>query len=147
MTIGSERLRALNYAREFLESLLDPKATPRIRSEIRKKAARVLRHYPLSFEVEKLPRLAPVLFGEWDYIEKEVTPDYRQLALDFQARYEESLQEAQMFEAMLSQATYALSLIANPKRNDGTYNRSREACEQLANFTLTRLVTMRRERM
>lgn len=31
----------------------------------------------------------------------------------------------------------ALNLIATPKRADGTYNRSREACEQLARATLT----------
>jgi hypothetical protein len=30
----------------------------------------------------------------------------------------------------------ALELIASPKRADGTYNRSREACEQLAKETL-----------
>lgn len=33
----------------------------------------------------------------------------------------------------------ALELIAAPKRPDGTYNRSREACEQLARETLARL--------
>lgn len=30
----------------------------------------------------------------------------------------------------------ALQLIATPKRSDGTYNRSREACEQLARDAL-----------
>lgn len=31
----------------------------------------------------------------------------------------------------------ALSLIANPKRPDGTYNRCREACEQVAKEALS----------
>ena len=32
----------------------------------------------------------------------------------------------------LDKASQALNLIASPKRSDGTYNRCREACEQLA---------------
>lgn len=34
--------------------------------------------------------------------------------------------------AALSEATSALELVATPRRPDGTYNRSREACEELA---------------
>jgi hypothetical protein len=36
----------------------------------------------------------------------------------------------------LFDANSALELIAAPKRSDGTYNRCREACEQLAQETL-----------
>lgn len=36
----------------------------------------------------------------------------------------------------LNAANTALELIAAPKRSDGTYNRCREACEQLAQETL-----------
>ena len=36
----------------------------------------------------------------------------------------------------LFEANAALELIAAPKRSDGTYNRCREACEQLAKETL-----------
>lgn len=36
----------------------------------------------------------------------------------------------------LAEATAALELIACPPRADGTYNRSREACQQLAEETL-----------
>jgi hypothetical protein len=36
----------------------------------------------------------------------------------------------------LDKASQALNLIASPKRSDGTYNRCREACEQLARQTL-----------
>lgn len=64
MTIGSERLRAINYAREFLKSLLDSKVTPRIRSEIRNQARRVLRHYPGELEMEMMTKLAPELLSD-----------------------------------------------------------------------------------
>lgn len=77
------------------------------------------------------------IIGEKDKLREQV--------LDYQARCEGALQEVKMLESMLSQAIYALSLVANPKRNDGTYNRCREACEVLANETLTRLNTMRSE--
>lgn len=36
----------------------------------------------------------------------------------------------------ISKLEEALRLIATPKRPDGTYNRNREACEQLANEAL-----------
>jgi len=64
VTIGSERLRSIRYAREFLESLLDTKATPRIRLEIRNQARQVLRHYPGELEMEMIAKLAPKLLSE-----------------------------------------------------------------------------------
>lgn len=39
-------------------------------------------------------------------------------------------------QVRLARAEEALRLIATPRRSDGTYNRSREACEQLARDTL-----------
>jgi hypothetical protein len=42
-------------------------------------------------------------------------------------------------ELKLATAVAALHLIAAPKRPDGTNNRSREACEQLAAKTLMEL--------
>jgi hypothetical protein len=40
-------------------------------------------------------------------------------------------------KAQLAEAREAIELIAAPKRPDGTYNRSREACEQMARAWLT----------
>jgi hypothetical protein len=59
MTMPSERARAINYAREFLRDLLDPKKTPRVPREIRVRAYRVLRHYPWSLYVEQLAKKCP----------------------------------------------------------------------------------------
>ncbi|WP_434717157.1 ribonuclease HI [Paraburkholderia sp. A2RO-4L] len=42
-------------------------------------------------------------------------------------------------EAALAEAHSALELIATPARSDGTYNRDRLACEQLARETLARV--------
>lgn len=36
-------------------------------------------------------------------------------------------------------AVKALELVATPKRNDGTYNRCREACEELATIALAEI--------
>jgi hypothetical protein len=49
---------------------------------------------------------------------------------------EELRQQRADAELKLAQAVSALHLIAAPKRPDGTYNRGREACEQLARQTL-----------
>lgn len=40
-------------------------------------------------------------------------------------------------EAECAKYRQALELIASPKRPDGTYNRDREACEQLARAALS----------
>lgn len=52
MTMPDERFRAVRYAREFLHDLLDPKKTPKVPKEIRQRALRVLRHYPMEQEME-----------------------------------------------------------------------------------------------
>ena len=54
MTLPDERLRALHYARDLLRGLLDPKQTPRVPLEVRRWASRVLKHYPMDFEIDQL---------------------------------------------------------------------------------------------
>jgi hypothetical protein len=51
MTMPDERFRAVEYAREFLYELLDPKKTPKVPKEIRQRARSVLRHYPMEHEM------------------------------------------------------------------------------------------------
>lgn len=62
MTMPDERFRAVNYAREFLYDLLDPKKTPRVPRPVREHARRVLRHFPMECEMEQVAELAPDLF-------------------------------------------------------------------------------------
>lgn len=52
MTLSYERLRAVNYTREFLFDLLILSKTPRIPKEIRERARSLLRHYPAESEME-----------------------------------------------------------------------------------------------
>lgn len=52
----------------------------------------------------------------------------------------EALKEAYTLgELQASKAVEVLRLVAAPKRADGTYNRDREACEQLAREVLKQL--------
>jgi hypothetical protein len=46
MTIPIERTRAVQYAQDFLRELLDPKKTPKVPREIRRRAYIVLKHFP-----------------------------------------------------------------------------------------------------
>lgn len=62
MTLPDERYRAVQYAREFLTLLLDPKATPRVPQEIRERARRVLRHFPLEHDMRRASIKCPELF-------------------------------------------------------------------------------------
>ena len=52
MTVPDERRNAVTSARMFLLDLLDPKVTPRVPSSVRRRAARILKHYPSDFDMQ-----------------------------------------------------------------------------------------------
>jgi hypothetical protein len=59
MTLPDERYRAVLYAKRFCEDLLDPKKTPRISKEIRRRAYGVLRHFPDDYYLSMLAEARP----------------------------------------------------------------------------------------
>jgi hypothetical protein len=59
VTLPDERYRALKWAEQLLQDLLDPKVTPRVPRTVRQQARAVLRHYPGSYYIEQLARRAP----------------------------------------------------------------------------------------
>ncbi|NDD53484.1 hypothetical protein EBZ39_06355 [bacterium] len=63
MTLPYERFRAVRAAKEFLGDLLDPKKTPKVPKELRRRALFVLRHFPLDHEMDRATELAPELFS------------------------------------------------------------------------------------
>ena len=63
MTLPRERAWATIQTEEFLYSLLDPKKTPRVPKEVRKEAARLLRHYPRKLDIELASEKAPNIFS------------------------------------------------------------------------------------
>ena len=65
MTLPDERYRAVNNAREFLRSLLDPKKTPKVPKKVRKEAYWVLKHFPSEYDMQDT-RIA--CFDAFDYI-------------------------------------------------------------------------------
>jgi hypothetical protein len=78
--------------------------------------------------IPKPGRLAPSCH-EYDYCECEMCDAW-------QNGYSEGI--GSLAEKLLI-AEEALTLIAAPKRPDGTYNRDREACEQLAKDALLKI--------
>ena len=64
MTLPDERYRAINYARQFLQELCDPKKTPGVPSVIRSQAGAVLRHYPNQYELDQLAAAAPEVVAQ-----------------------------------------------------------------------------------
>ena len=54
MTLPNERTNAVLNVRRFLVDLLDPKKYPRVPSEVRKKASRLLKHYPTQFDMMEI---------------------------------------------------------------------------------------------
>ena len=64
MTMSDERYAAVLRAREFLQSLLDPKKTPKVPKSVRSEAYRVLRHFPHGYEMKKVSERCPELFNE-----------------------------------------------------------------------------------
>jgi hypothetical protein len=53
MTLPYERTNAVNYTREFLRELIDPKKTPKIPKIIRQRAGSLLKHYPTEYHMER----------------------------------------------------------------------------------------------
>jgi len=64
MTLPIERTNAVLNTEKFLCDLLDPKKTPRVPKEIRKRAARCLRHYPSRYNMEYINDSFEELKGE-----------------------------------------------------------------------------------
>jgi hypothetical protein len=58
MTLPHEEALAIARVRRFLYDLLDPKATPRVPREVRRRAHRLAKHYPLLPTVEQAEELA-----------------------------------------------------------------------------------------
>lgn len=54
MTLPYERKRAVTSTYDFLCDLLDPKKTPRVPKDIRRRASACLRHYPNKFDMEMI---------------------------------------------------------------------------------------------
>lgn len=52
MTLPFERTNAVKRTERFLMDLLDPKKTPRVPKEIRRRASSLLKHYPSKFDME-----------------------------------------------------------------------------------------------
>lgn len=59
MTLPDERYRALKWAEQFMQDLLDPAKTPRVPKVIRRQAYSILRHYPGEYYLEALARNSP----------------------------------------------------------------------------------------
>lgn len=74
MTIPEERLRALVYARDLLRDILDPEVYYRLPVDVRKRAAMVLRHYPMTHELAELPGALPKLFGSVHLCDEALRP-------------------------------------------------------------------------
>jgi hypothetical protein len=51
MTLPFERVNAIQNTEAFLLELCDPAVTPRIPSEVRRKAAGLLKHYPSKYDL------------------------------------------------------------------------------------------------
>ena len=63
MTLPDERTNAVQNVEIFLLALCDPKKTPRVPSEIRKRARSLLRHYPTSYDLFNASRKIPETFS------------------------------------------------------------------------------------
>jgi hypothetical protein len=62
MTTPTERIRALQDTRQFLEELADPEQTPGVPDVVRLKARRLLRYYPEDAVLDVLDGAVPQWF-------------------------------------------------------------------------------------
>lgn len=57
MTLPSEMFQAIRNARHFMLLLMDPKETPKVPREIRKRARDRLKHFPSEYEITELEKM------------------------------------------------------------------------------------------
>ena len=53
MTLPHEEVLAIETTRQFLRDLLDPRATPRVSRDIRRRAGSCLHHYPMQHHITR----------------------------------------------------------------------------------------------
>ena len=68
MTLPDERYRAIMFAKSLCEDLLDSRKTPRVPTDIRRRALSVLRHFPEEYYLNMLAEARP------DIIERKGDP-------------------------------------------------------------------------
>lgn len=62
MTLPDERYRAVKWAEQFLQDLMDPAKTPRVPKTVRQQARSILRHYPSTWDLDRAAEHAPSVF-------------------------------------------------------------------------------------
>lgn len=59
MTLPDERYRAVLYTQQFLLELCNSKATPKVPGIVRDRARSLLRHYPSSYDMDRISEKVP----------------------------------------------------------------------------------------
>lgn len=57
MTLPSEMFQAIRNARHFMLALMNPKETPKVPREIRKRARDRLKHFPSEYDISELEKI------------------------------------------------------------------------------------------
>ena len=63
MTVPDERTRAIVETKRFLDTLVNPMATPRVPAAVRETAQWLLRHYPTALDLQCAHDALPDIFG------------------------------------------------------------------------------------
>lgn len=64
MTLPQEMFDSIRSARHFMLALMNPKETPKVPKEIRKRARDRLKHFPSEYEIKELERLFYLADGD-----------------------------------------------------------------------------------
>jgi len=64
MTMPDEMFNAIRNARHFMLALMDPKQTPKVPKEIRKRARDRLKHFPSEYEIKQLEQMHENMSGD-----------------------------------------------------------------------------------
>jgi hypothetical protein len=91
MTVPEEMFNAIRNARHFMLALMDPKQTPKVPREVRKRARERLKHFPSEFDISEMEKFHAlrdedpnILFGQCmkrlDSVRAEITIAERKLS-------------------------------------------------------------------
>jgi hypothetical protein len=80
MTLPNEWFISMRKNREFLFDLLNPEKTPRVPSEIRKRASECLKHFPMKPEIDDLEKMHTNMYKDKNIILAETNKELQRVS-------------------------------------------------------------------
>lgn len=80
MTLPDEMFNSIRGARSFLIDMLDPKITPKLPKEIRRRASARLKHFPSEFDINQMENMFQTIHKDKNILVNETNKELRAIS-------------------------------------------------------------------